>query len=340
MTDYSRFNKILKELEQEEQQQQSTKPQINVQRFDQPMTIEIGGKNKISPSITKSTSATLTTSTTITPPTTSTTSKYTTNYSKWDNLPEDSDNEDEQQQQQREYYEDDIKREMYANQAKQEKKSTIQQVTRAHSHKNLIHNPIFSWCQTQDKVELFIKTNETNISAKQVTVELNGTILHVKLKEKILIHGQLYFGVWGDGGTLPLGMANEEDEFQKSMEWELVDDNNIIKTSTGNSASISDSSNRQRLIHITLYKRYPVRGIVAWWPRVFKQESNIEESIVDVNIDSKEKSSLKREENQRIWQEAHEAFKKKIQQSKGEKIEIEESLTTAEQEHNEELQDD
>ena len=155
---------------------------------------------------------------------------------------------------------------------------------------NGAENEKFWWSQTNDEVILRVKCQSTALKSKDIRIELlEQNMLQVVIRNVVVIEGKLSNPVWNEYDSV-YG-TTEEERFQKSMTWELE--------------NIGNES--QKCIVIRLFKRSPHDGIKIWWRRMFADDTYNEIDIDVTKISSRSKG--KAEEYQKVWQEAHEAFR-------------------------------
>jgi hypothetical protein len=193
MVDYSRFDKLAKELSDDDD---DAKNIVNVTKLDKPMAVTVGGEDRVHESgkavmqgVDKA-------------------------YSKWEKWSKDEEIDDDE----RKYFEDDMRPKPVFDAT-----PPLISVPSSKTGKLTLNgsdNGKFLWSQTADEVEVRVRC-DTGIRAKDVRVDLNREgMLRVSAKGTTVLEGKLKNAVWDDYKT---PFASEEEQVQKAMAWEVCD---------------------------------------------------------------------------------------------------------------------
>ena len=265
MVDYSRFDKIVDDLSDDETN--TTGPRVT--KLDGKTTISVDKDGRLSYTPATGDHQTATSS-----------QKTSTDYRRFDNIQvsdSDSDSDPDDIAYERQAPPSDVKSTPTAVSGGISKPKTVKSYSE--NGQDCGH---YFWSQTRENVTIYFEVPSFT-KGKDITVSINttGTNLMVKAKGKELSL---------DGGELKFPVVPiAEDEF---IDWELQD------------SPKSESS--LRVVRITVVKKAPPR-VLAWWNRVFPSEE-------PTSLPAEHSQRAK--ESQKVWQQAHEMFKSKVQEMK------------------------
>lgn len=141
---------------------------------------------------------------------------------------------------------------------------------------NPYNNETSSYCWGQSRSEIFVKIPMTlDLKASSIRVTITQKQINISSPPHIILEGELRYDI-----------ENSEDY----IDWELV------------------SMDRVKYMTINLQKKCYIPGSVVWWDCLI-----VGDETIDVAAIPQRQSNSSIQAYNNVWNEAHEAFKKKVQ---------------------------